>query len=79
MFCSNCKVEMTESTTVIEAPGKDITVKVLNVPCSVCPQCNACIVDTLPTGLAQKAASKSKDVFLDFDKIRGIGVLAGKI
>lgn len=79
MFCANCKVDLNDSTTEMEASGKEGMVKVVNVPCSVCPNCNACVVDSVSAKVARKAAGKCKDDTLDFVKIAGIGIMAGKI
>ncbi len=79
MFCAVCKVDLNDSTTEMEVSGKDGMVKVVNVPCAVCPSCNACVVDSLSAEVVRKAAKKSKDDTLDFDKMKGVGIMAGKI
>ncbi len=79
MYCANCKVEMNEAKTKMEVPGKEGTVVVTNVPCSVCPVCNATIIDSLSTSLAQKAGKKVKASTLDFEKMHGISIVAGKL
>ena len=79
MFCANCKKEMSDSTTKMEVPGKESTVSVVNVPCSVCPDCKAQVVDGVTAAVAHKGAKKCKDATLDFDKIGGIGIVAGKM
>jgi YgiT-type zinc finger domain-containing protein len=79
MYCDVCKLEMNDSTTKMELPGKTGTVQVENVPCSVCPQCGARIVDGISFGIANKAAAKCKEDSLDFSKMSGVGLMAGKI
>jgi YgiT-type zinc finger domain-containing protein len=79
MFCDSCKVEMNDSTTMLELDGKETTVKMVHVPCSVCPKCGARVVDGVTLNLAKKAASKCKEATVDFDKMRGLGLIAGKI
>lgn len=79
MFCVNCKKEMIDSTTKMEVPGKESAVEVVNVPCSVCPGCNARVVDGVTVAVVQKGAKKCKDATLDFDKLGGVGIMAGKI
>ena len=70
---------MKDSTTEMEFPGGKNMVKVVNVPCSVCPKCNARVVVSLTVGVVRKAASNCKDDTLDFDKMKGIGIIAGKL
>jgi YgiT-type zinc finger domain-containing protein len=79
MYCDVCKVEMNDSTTKMELPGKAGAVQIENVPCSVCPQCGARIVDGISFGIAKKAAVKCKEDRLDFEKIGGLALMAGKI
>lgn len=79
MFCVNCKKEMNDSTTKMEVPGKESTVEVVNVPCSVCPDCNAQVVDGVTMAIAKKVAKKSKEATLDFEKTGGLGITAGKL
>jgi YgiT-type zinc finger domain-containing protein len=70
---------MNDSTTKLELPGKEGTVSVENVPCSVCSQCGAQVVDSISFAVAKKGAAKSKMETLDFEKMSGIGIMAGKI
>jgi YgiT-type zinc finger domain-containing protein len=79
MYCDVCKVEMNDSTTVLELKGKENMVNVEKVPCSACPQCGARVVDGITMGIAKKSAGKCKDNSMDFEKMGGIGVMAGKI
>lgn len=79
MYCANCKKEMKDSTTKMEAPGKERTVEVVNVPSSVCPNCEAQVVDGITAGLVYKSVKKCKEATLDFEKLGGIGLMAGKL
>ncbi|MGM0166502.1 hypothetical protein IGI39_001462 [Enterococcus sp. AZ135] len=79
MFCVNCKEEMKDSKTNMQVPGKESTIEVVNVPSSICPKCDAQVVDGITTALVHKSAKKVKKATLDFDKMSGIGLMAGKI
>lgn len=79
MYCVNCKKEMKDSTTKMEAPSKESTVEVLNIPSSICPNCEAQVVDSITAALVHKSAKKCKEATLDFDKLSGIGIMAGKL
>ncbi len=79
MFCASCNVPMNDSTTKLKVPGKENTVEVTNIPCSVCPTCNTKVIDSVTIALVHKTGKKIRDATLDFEKIHGISIIAGKI
>ena len=78
MICDVCKIEMNDTTTEMEVPGKGKMVKVVNVPASICPKCNKLEVESVVEKVVQKCAIRCKEDKLDYNDVKLLGFGFGK-
>ncbi len=69
MKCDICKVEMKKSITEMNVLVKGKTIKVVNIPSLLCPECNALVVKDSIGKKVQKYAKGCKLDTLDYAKV----------
>ncbi len=77
MKCDVCQAEMKKSTTEMDVSVKGKTIKVVNVPALLCPECQALVVkDSIKKRAQAYAKDCKKKETLDFAKAEAAAATA---